>query len=77
MSDQKESNLIEIFALWKNTSKNGDTYLTGKMGNARVIVLKNNFKDADNQSDYRVFVSKNEQENNGGGGRGGRGNEEI
>ena len=46
------------------------------MGNARVIVLKNNFKEADNQPDYRVFVTKNEQENNGGE-RGGRGNEEI
>jgi|GEM_PF-2500823 uncharacterized protein (DUF736 family) len=80
MADQKENNLVEIFALWKNTSKSGETYLTGKMGNGRVLVLKNNYKEADNQPDYRVYITKNDQENgngNGGGGKGGRGNEEI
>lgn len=77
MSEQKESNLTEIFALWKNTSKSGETYLTGKLGNARLLVLKNNYKEADNQPDYRVFVTKDEREGNGNGGKGSRGNEEI
>ena len=80
MADQKENNLVEIFALWKNTSKSGETYLTGKMGNGRVLVLKNNYKEADNQPDYRVYITKNDQENgngNGGSGKVGRGNEEI
>lgn len=76
MSDQQQSNLCEIFALWKNTSKNGDTYLTGTMGNSRILVFKNNQKEAENQPDYRVFVAtKSRDENGRSGGRGG--NEEI
>jgi len=62
MSDQK---LCEIFALWKNTSKNGDTYLSGTMGNSKILVLKNNNKEKENQPDYRVFVAP--KENNSGG----------
>ena len=82
MSDQKENNLVEIFALWKNTSKSGETYLSGKMGNSRVLVLKNNYKETDNQPDYRVYVTKDDREGNGngngnGGGGRGKGNEEI
>lgn len=78
MSDQKESNLVEIFALWKNTSKSGETYLSGKLGSSRVLVLKNNYKENDNQPDYRVFVAKQENDGNGnGGGKGSKGNEDI
>jgi uncharacterized protein (DUF736 family) len=64
MSDQK-SNLCEIFALWKNTSKNGDTYLSGTMGNSKILVLKNTRKEADNQPDYRVFVAPKDNSNSG------------
>jgi len=78
MSDQKESNLVEIFALWKNTSKSGETYLSGKLGSSRVLVLKNNYKENDNQPDYRVFVAKQDNDGNGnGGGKGSKGNEDI
>lgn len=79
MADQKESNLVEIFALWKNTSKSGETYLSGRLGSSRVLVLKNNYKENDNQPDYRVFVAKQENDGNGngGGGKGSKGNEEI
>lgn len=77
MSDQKESNLVEIFALWKNTSKSGETYLSGRLGSSRVLVLKNNYKENDNQPDYRVFVAKQENDGNGNGGKGSKGNEDI
>ena len=54
--------------------------LDRKDGEWDVLVLKNNYKEADNQPDYRVYITKNDQENgngNGGSGKGGRGNEEI
>ena len=79
MADQKESNLVEIFALWKNTSKSGETYIPGRLGSSRVLVLKNNYKENDNQPDYRVFVAKQENDGNGngGGGKGSKVHEEI
>lgn len=55
------ADLIEIAALWESTDKNGNPMLTGKMGNARVVVLKNTYKDKENQPDYRVYVTKNER----------------
>lgn len=69
MSEQT-SNLVEISALWKNTSKNGDTYLSGYMGSSKLLVLKNQFKSKDNEPDYRVYVApnpKNQQRDETGG----------
>lgn len=76
MAEQKESKLVELFALWKNTSQSGETYLSGNLGNnSKVLVLKNNRKEeGDNQPDYRVFVAPKERDSNGGGS--GRGNRE-
>lgn len=76
---QRESKLVELFALWKNVSQSGETYLSGNLGNSKVLVLKNNRKEAgDNQPDYRVFVAPKERDGNGNGnGGGGKGNEEI
>ena len=75
MAEQKESKLVELFALWKNTSQSGETYLSGNLGNnSKVLVLKNNRKEeGDNQPDYRVFVAPKERDSNrGGSGRGNR-----
>jgi uncharacterized protein (DUF736 family) len=75
MAEQRESKLVELFALWKNTSQSGETYLSGNLGNSKVLVLKNNRKEeGDNQPDYRVFVAPKERDSNGGGGKG---NEDI
>jgi len=75
MAEQRESKLVELFALWKNTSQSGETYLSGNLGNSKVLVLKNNRKEqGDNQPDYRVFVAPKERDQNNGGGS--KGNEE-
>jgi uncharacterized protein (DUF736 family) len=75
MAEQRESKLVELFALWKNTSQSGETYLSGNLGNSKVLVLKNNRKEeGDNQPDYRVFVAPKERDSNGGGSKG---NEDI
>ncbi len=78
MSEQRQSNLTEIFALWKNTSKSGETYLQGTLGNAKVLVLKNTRKEKESQPDYRVFVAPKERNEDGdNGGNGSRGEEPI
>lgn len=75
MAEQRESKLVELFALWKNTSQSGETYLSGNLGNSKVLVLKNNRKEAgDNQPDYRVFVAPKERDQNNAGAS--KGNEE-
>ncbi len=52
------SDLVEIGAVWQNTTKNNETYFKGKLGNADLIILKNTHKTLDKHPDYRVMVAK-------------------
>lgn len=60
MSEKKQE-LVEIMALWENQSESGETYFTGRMGNAKVIVFKNKYKTSDKHPSYRVYVQNPEK----------------
>tara|TARA_Y100000766_G_C18916728_1_gene612179 strand:- start:8705 stop:9010 length:306 start_codon:yes stop_codon:yes gene_type:complete len=56
----------ELGALWKRTSRNNMTYLAGHIKvtqpdgtekTEKVVVFSNQHKKADNQPDYRVYIS--------------------
>ena len=47
----------EIGALWKNEGRN-QTYLTGKVGDQKVVIFSNKNKNKDNQPDFRVYKSE-------------------
>ena len=61
----EKSQYVEITALWFakdktgefRRDKNGNLFLTGKLGNADLILFQN-MKSADNQPDYRLLVKK-------------------
>lgn len=50
--------MIEIGAVWKQTSKKGETYLAGKLGNAKLIILANDKKGNEKAPDYRILVAE-------------------
>lgn len=52
--------MIELTALWKKTGPKGD-YLTGKLGNATIMVFPNTKKTADNQPDFRIMVTESKE----------------
>lgn len=52
---------IPLTGLWMRTDKNGNTYYTGSLGNARLMVFKNNRKENDNQPDYIMFLTENKK----------------
>ena len=54
-----KSNLIEIGALWYSTKTPG--VMTGKLGNARLVLLPNNNKEGA-QPDCRIFVAPFEKQ---------------
>ena len=58
MNEEKRGELVKIGALWESTTKQGDTCLTGKMGDAMLLVFKNKFKEQGKQPDYIVYVAK-------------------
>ena len=49
--------MLEIAALWKNTDKNGVVYLSGTLGNSKLLVLANKHKkEGSKEPDFRVLV---------------------
>ena len=51
----------EIGALWKNEGRN-QTYLTGKVGEQKVVIFSNKNKNKDNQPDFRVYKSEHKNQ---------------
>lgn len=54
-----KSNLVEIGALWYSTKTPG--VMTGKLGNARLVLLPNDRKEG-SQPDCRIFVAPFEKQ---------------
>jgi uncharacterized protein (DUF736 family) len=69
------SDLINLGALWLNESKNGEKYMSGYLGEARLVIFKNKHKEEDKHPDYKVFIAKGkkqeEYEKGSGDGSGG------
>ena len=53
---------IEIGALWTGRGK---ALYTGKLGNARIVVLENQHKKSDNHPDARIFVVPDDKRDKG------------
>lgn len=63
-NDSKTSNLIQLSGLWLNESSNGDTYMNGYLGSARLLVFKNKHKTEDKHPDYVLYVTANNRQSN-------------
>lgn len=62
----EKSELVKIGALWKGEDQNGNPKLTGKLGDARLLVLKNTYKEeGSKQPDYVVYVAKAQKKEEG------------
>jgi len=73
MAFDEKKPLVCIGALWKNKSGRG---LSGRLGDARLVVLENTRKDKENQPDYRVFVATPDRKGGEGGGNAGGGGDD-
>jgi len=57
-----DNNLIRLTGLWKNTTKAGDTMLTGNFSpSSKLIILPNNRKNKDSDPDYIAFMAPSEK----------------
>jgi uncharacterized protein (DUF736 family) len=58
MSEKQQS----CGALWKNTSKKGEVYLSGNVEidgvKHKIVVFKNTYKDDEKKPDYRIYPSQ-------------------
>ncbi len=53
--------LVRLCGLWENTSRAGQTYLTGKLNRAvRLVAFKNNRKEKETDPDFVLFLRQDD-----------------
>lgn len=60
------SEMVKIGALWSGKDKDGNSYLSGKMDSARLLVFKNNRKQNEKSPDWIVYVTRDEKRDDNG-----------
>jgi len=51
------SDTINLCGLWKNKDKAGNTYLSGTLGNIKIMVFPNQNKKESKHPDYNVVLA--------------------
>jgi len=65
--------MIKLTTLWKNQTKDGQFYLSGTLGNSRILIFPNGYKQKNNDPDFIVYVAEkntNQGQQRQGGRRG-------
>ena len=60
-SEKEKSPLIKATGLWETKDKNGNQIFSGSFGGARVLIMKNTFKDKDTQPDFQLYFTQNQK----------------
>jgi len=56
------SDKVRIGGLWLNTTRDGKTYMAGNLGQARLLVYKNDYKRGENDPDYVMYIAARQQQ---------------
>jgi len=48
--------VIQLSAFWKKTSKEGRIYYTGRLGNGRLLLFKNEKKESEKHPDLILYI---------------------
>jgi len=65
--NEEKSPMIELTGLWSHRDQKDQLFLSGPFGGATVFVFKNNYKEKENQPDYRLCVTRNRRKDDSGG----------
>ena len=57
--------MIKITGLWVNKDKNGDTYYSGSLGNAKIFIFKNKYKKEGSKEPVANLFIADKQQNAG------------
>jgi len=65
---EKTSDLVRLCGLWENETRNGDTFLGGNLGAARLILFRNGRKEKETDPDWIAYLSPGKRRDDGAGG---------
>lgn len=65
MTDNNQK--IKLTGLWANQMKSGQTYYTGSLGSARLVIFPNSYKEKDSDPDYNLFIQPKQNKDSAGG----------
>ena len=54
----QEPKRVKVASLWRNVSKNGAEYFTGKLGNLKIVIFANKEKKTDKSPDFSMFFEE-------------------
>jgi hypothetical protein len=57
--------MVRLGGLWKN-EKNGKTHLGGSLGQAKILIFPNGFKEKDTDPDFILYIAKKQKPEGGG-----------
>jgi hypothetical protein len=65
---QAHADLIRLGGLWKKTGRNGGTFLAGSLGQAGLLIFRNERKNNDREPDfdYIMFAAPSRDRDSGG-----------
>lgn len=53
--------MIKLTSLWKNKTKDGNTYLKGNIGEATILIFTNKEKKNENSPDFFMFLAEKQK----------------
>lgn len=59
------SDMVKLTGLWKNETKEGETFYAGNLGNARVLIFKNQYKEESKHPDLNLFIAPQKEKRDG------------
>lgn len=54
---EKNNDMLQLGGLWQNTSKKGEKYLVGYLGNLRLIIFKNKYKKEEKHPSHIMYLA--------------------
>lgn len=62
-TNSEQGAMLQLGGLWVNESKNGNKYMTGYLGNLKLMVFRNNYKTDDKHPDYVMYLAEKPRNN--------------
>jgi hypothetical protein len=56
--------MMKVTGLWANKARDGKTYLSGRLGDMRVLIFPNNYKEAENHPSHIMYFAPIERDTN-------------